>query len=63
MECYIEIKRLDKCVACHTSFTPEDKVVTVRIQDNSGYSISSMCESCMDAVNEYKKRKKELIGV
>lgn len=63
MNCYIQIKRTDKCVACHTPFQKDDKVISVRIQDNAGYNISSMCESCMDAVILYKKRKKELIGV
>lgn len=63
MNCHIYIQRTQKCVACSKSFSEEDKAIPVRIEDNMGYSIHAMCESCMDKYSEYKKRKKSLIGV
>lgn len=63
MQCYIEVKRTEKCVACGISLSGEVEAVPVRIQDNMGYSISAMCNPCMDMYSEYKKKKNQLIGV
>lgn len=57
MNCYIEVKRTDKCVSCHTAFKDKNDAIPVRIQDNMGYSISSMCHTCMDMVKEYQRKK------
>lgn len=51
------------CIACHKSFGVNDKIISVRIEDNMGYNISSMCEPCMNAVKVYKERKKLLLEI
>lgn len=63
MNCYIEVKKTENCIACNTVFQDKENAVPVRIQDNMGYSIALMCPSCLDAYSTYKKRKKHLIGV
>jgi len=62
MNCYIEVRRTDKCISCSTAFEDAKNAIPVRIEDNMGYSISLMCNTCMDMVKEYK-RKKELFSV
>ena len=62
MDCYIQVKRTEKCISCTNAFKENENAIPVRIQDNMGYSISLMCESCMDMVKEYKA-KKELFSV
>lgn len=59
----IEVKRIGHCVACTKKLHKDDKIHEVRIQDDSGYSIAQMCNTCMDACLEYKRKKTLLTGV
>ena len=60
MNCYIEVKRTEKCIACSHEFHQEDMAVPVRIQDDMGYSIALMCDSCMGEYREHKERQSYL---
>lgn len=63
MDCYIEVRRTDKCVACHKDFEGEEQGTPVRIEDESGYSISRMCTSCMEKVAAHRARKEAMSRV
>lgn len=63
MDCYIKVSRTDRCVACHKDFHGEERGAPVRIEDESGFSISLMCPSCMQKVTEYREHKKSKLGV
>jgi RNase P subunit RPR2 len=63
MRCHIEIKRTEKCVGCSQPFQKNDNSTLVKIEDNMGYSLAVMCDSCIDKYSQYKKRKKVLMGV
>jgi hypothetical protein len=63
MNCFIEVKRVEKCVACSRPFHSHDNATSVRVQDSMGYSIALMCDSCMDSYAEYRRRKETLLSV
>jgi hypothetical protein len=57
MNCHIEVKRTDKCIACSHSFLEQDMATMVRIQDDMGYSLALMCDSCMGEYRQHKERQ------
>lgn len=63
MNCYIEVKRTEKCVSCSHGFGEYDNATSVRIQDSMGYSIALMCDTCMDKYAEYRKQQELLMGI
>ena len=62
MDCHIEVKRTDKCIACHHEFESHDMATMVRIQDDMGYSIALMCDSCLDEIRQHRERQ-SLLGI
>lgn len=63
MNCYIEVRQTERCVACQKSLSHGEKPITVRIENELGFSINKMCQTCMDTYSAYKKKKDLLMMV